>query len=210
MLYFGTENELLSVFFYFKEEFMLKRLLLGLLMVVLCGGAAFAGAMDTASYISDGDGDIEGRFTDVTNIDFFGLIGNEALLQSKLDNNGFGGVDKLFTALGILGEKAYVGYVVYDIVSSGTPEYKLKPGESIFDFVTGNFYTNSTNNPEFISIGLSSPYVDPSPTRSPSDGGIIVIKSKGDDDCGGCSALQISSIVLFLLPALALVRRGKK
>ena len=195
------------IYLNFKEEFELKRLLLGLLMVVLCGGAAFAG-IDTASFVSEGDGDIEGRFTDATNIEFFGLTDNETLLQGKLDNGGFGGVDKLFTALGALGEKAYVGYVTYNIVTSGTAEYKLKPGEYIYNFATGNFYTNTTNNPEYIPIGLGSPYVDPSPSGG-RDGGIIVVKQKTDDSCG-CSALQISTIVLFLLPALALVRRGKK
>ena len=206
----------------------MKRLLLGLLVVVLFCGVAFAADFETGKHTkkSPSKSSFQSQFENAEVLDVIGLgeivVEGKDFINEKLDKPGEGGGNQLKAILQELkniGYKASISYVTFKF-NSGTAKYKWSDDdESLFNFKEGVFYYNDEGTPTpiipvtpyavlDITLDGSTDYEDLNPPTG-ADSAIISLKADKDDG-GGCSAIQLGAIALFLLPAFALLRRSKK
>ena len=198
----------------------MKRLLLGLLVVVLFCGMAFAADFETGKYTKKLPS-IASYQSQVTGGTVLSVTGMDKDLGDKLDKPGTDGVKKLQNILEQLkknGFKASIAYVTFKFDSS-TATYKWgELDEILFNFKNGKFYYNDYLDGVTealiplavidLTLDGTTDYEDPDRDAGV-DSAIISIKGE-EDDSGGCSAIQLGAIALFLLPAFALLRRSKK
>jgi hypothetical protein len=206
-----------------KEVIALKSVSLGLLvccLVFFTGGAALAA--ETVIYIDPDPDD----FT------IIGAVGDPIILtwHDKMTDEQREALQKILDEFDVTSGNVELASVTFTISNlRGSVTIVWEDGQFIFNFKTGKF--DSFNEMQALS---AAPFGSEMGVFSTGSGNYIFVKGCDYDGAvepdkgtfisarfdieeetrrkksSGCSALQIGAFVLFMLPALALLRRRKK
>jgi len=175
-----------------------------MLVIVLFCGAAFAS--ETPSHVVKPE---EGKFkSNLKDVAWEWFTGNYEDVKFAFEKLlGEGSASAIDSALQAITAKGKDGAVVHMrfLKSSGNIIYNWPDKQKFYHFIAGEFKEAPIVTSAIAEIQLYPGYYG---LESGDDVHVFGLEEL-DRDSGGCSALQLGAIVLFLLPALALLRRGK-